>query len=829
MKNIFLLVFASLLFLGCHKDYKSKISKSPKKMPFDYMFMQRAFPNGKIKSDALKKAVKFKKSMTKNKQSSSSAFWEFVGPENIGGRITDIEIPVDQSQVYYVGTASGGVFKTTDGGVSWNPIFDDEESLSIGDIEISKNNSNTIWVGTGEPNAGGSSLTYDGNGVYQSTNAGLTWNNKGLNNVGSISKILLDPNDDNTIYVAAMGELFKNSPHRGVYKSTDNGSSWNKILFVSDSTGIIDMVNHPTNSNILYAAAWERVRKPQYRSYGGATSGIYKTTDGGNTWIELTNGLPSAPYNKGRISIDISQSNPNVLYARYADATGNIKGVYKTNNGGDTWVEVNSSQLTNIGYHWWFSGIYIDPSDENILYNIDFIVEKSIDGGNSWFEAFPNVHVDQHALAFNTQSNNEILLGNDGGVYKSTDNGISSTKFNNLPITQFYRFYVDPQFNNKIYGGAQDNSTIRTTTGSTDDWQIIYGGDGFQPLVDPNNTYVIYALSQYGNLVKSTNNGNNFFYATYGISNNDRKNWDTPIAFDPQNSQILYYGTQRLWKTTNATGTWSPISPDLTNGPGGGNLTFGTITTIDVSSLNSNTIIVGTDDSNVWITHDGGLNWDKISGTLPNLWTTKCLFDKTDDNTIYVTFSGYRYANNNSHVFKSTDAGLNWVDIGNNLPDIPVNDIEKDSYGNLFIATDVGVFGSNDEGANWIPLDNNMPSVPVTDLHIDETQDFLYAATYGRSAYKVNISGNILSTSQEQSSVELNIYPNPASKIITISIPEQFFGLNIVFYDSNGKEIYDKYIDKKNPTIDISHLKSGIYYLKISNNRISALKKLIVK
>jgi len=829
MKKLFLLIYTSLLFVGCHNDFSSEIAENPKNIPFDYMFMKRAYPNGKIKTNASKEAILFKKAMSKNRQSTNSVVWEFAGPENIGGRVTDIEIPVDQSQVYFVGTASGGIFKTTDAGLNWNPIFDEAASLSIGDIEISKSNTNNIWVGTGEPNAGGGSLAYDGNDVYQSTDAGLSWTNKGLTDVGSISKVLLDPNDDNTIYVAAMGELFKNSPNRGVFKSTDNGATWNRILFVSDSTGIIDMAIHPTNGNILYAVAWERIRRPQYRVYGGETSGIYKTVDGGNTWNELTNGLPGSPADKGRISIAISPSNPNVLYARYADAIGNIEGVYRTSNGGNNWVQVNSSQLTNVGYHWWFSGIYVDPSDENTIYNADFIVEKSVDGGNNWVPAFTNVHVDQHAIAFNTQNSNEVLLGNDGGVYKSTNNGANATKFSNLPITQFYKCYVDPQNQNKIYGGAQDNSTMRTTTGNINDWYIIYGGDGFQPLVDANNTNVIYAMYQRGHLAKSTNNGNSFASATYGISNSDRKNWNTPIAFDPQNSQILYYGTQRLWKTTNATNSWSAISPDLTNGSGGGNLTFGTITTIDVSKIDSNTIVVGTDDSNVWITHNGGTNWNNISSALPNLWTTKCLLDRTDVNTIYVTFSGYRYANNFSHVYKSIDGGSNWINIGNTLPDIPVNDIEKDTNGNLFIATDIGVFASNNEGVNWVALDNNLPPVPVTDLYIDETQAFLYAATYGRSIYKADISGNILSTTKNITMEETKIYPNPASQVITISYPEQFARLNIVFYNSNGKKINESLVDKNKSTINISHLKTGIYYLKLSNNNLTTVKKLIVK
>jgi len=826
MKNSILLGCLCALFIGCNDT--TNVSKELKKEPFDYMYMQRAYPTGKINSNASRAAIAKKKSMASRSHGFQPAIWEFAGPENIGGRITDIEIPIDQAQVYYLGTASGGIFKTTDGGTSWNPIFDNLESLSIGDIEISKSNTNTIWVGTGEVNAGGGSLAYDGNGIYKSTDGGLNWVNKGLSEVGSISKVLIDPNDENTIYASAMGPLFKNDNNRGIYKSTDNGSTWNQILFVGDFTGVIDMVNHPTNSNILYAASWERIRTPQNRIYGGETSRIYKSTDGGTNWAELTNGLPSLANDKGRISIAMAPSNPEVLYARYADAIGSIKGVYRTSDGGNTWTEVNSSQLTNVGFHWWFRGIYVDPLDENTIYNVDFIVEKSTDGGNSWFEAFPNVHVDQHTLAFNPQNSNEILLGNDGGLYKSNDNGSSSTKYLNLPITQFYRFYVDPQNPNKIYGGSQDNSTIRTTTGNLNDWNIIFGGDGFQPLVSADDTNVIYVLSQRGNLGKSVNNGSSFSNATNGISNSDRNNWDTPITFDPQDSETVYYGTQRLWRTTNGAGNWSPISPDLTNGSGGGNLSFGTITTIDVSPINSNFIVVGTDDSNIWVSQDAGTNWNKVSTTLPNLWTTKVLADRDNANSIYVTFSGYRYGSNLGHVYKSTDAGVTWTDIGSNLPDIPVNDIIKDSYGNLFLATDVGIFASNDDGVNWIPFGENMPSVVVTDLHIQETEEFLYAATYGRSAYKVSISENPLSTTSNDWAQELKLYPNPASEIITISLPEAIPNTNINVYDSLGKEVYESNSLENKTTINISHLSKGIYYVKISTGNNSSVKKLMV-
>lgn len=829
MKKAILLILVGLILAGCNNDLSSPSAEEADKLPYDYMFRQRAYPTGWIKPDASKEAIAFKQRMAPSRAKSQSVAWEFAGPENIGGRITDIEIPVDEADVYLVGTASGGIFKTTNGGDDWNPIFDDFASLSIGDIEISKTNTNLVWVGTGEVNAGGGSLAYDGSGVYRSTNGGDSWENQGLEDVGSISKIIIDPNDDNTVYAGAMGALFKNDSNRGVYKTTNGGADWEQILFISDSTGVIDMVSHPTDSDVLYVATWERIRRPQYRVYGGATSGIYRTSDGGTTWNELTSGLPTAPGDKGRISIAISESNPQVLYARYANAGGSVEGVFRTSNGGDSWVEVNSSQLTNVGFHWWFRGLYVDPADENTLYNVDFVVEKSTNGGNSWFTAFPNVHVDQHALAFNRLRDNEVLLGNDGGFYKSLDDGASSEKSLNLPITQFYRFYVDPQNPDKVYGGSQDNSTMRTTTGSLDDWEIIYGGDGFQPLVSANNTNVIYALSQRGFLGKSINNGNTFRSAIGGIDGNDRNNWDTPVTFDPQNSETLFYGTQRVWKTTNATGSWAPISPDLTNGSGGGNLSYGTITSIDVSPVNSDIIIAGTDDANISITQDGGATWNNISGTLPNLWTTKVLADRADPNALYVTFSGYRYGSNTGHVFKSDDAGLSWLDIGSNLPDIPINDIVKDANGNLYLASDVGVFASNDDGTNWVPFGDGMPSVVVTDLHIQETEELLYAATYGRSAYKIDISEDPLSTTPGSLVDLVSVYPNPASQQVTIALTEPFVKADVVIYDNLGRLAYRGVITPENNVVAVGQLPRGIYYLNVFNAGNKATQKLILE
>lgn len=826
-----LLFILSILIIGCKNSSEKNTIDTAKteKSPHDFMFMQRAYPTGQLKTEAYSEAIQWKKQQAQ-RSSNADIVWEFAGPVNIGGRITDIEIPIDQAETYYVGAASGGIFKTTDGGDNWAPIFDEQEMLSIGDMELSKNNTDIIWVGTGEVNAGGGSLAYDGNGMFKSENGGLTWESKGLPDVGSISKVLIDPSNDQTIFAGAMGALFKKNNKRGVYRSSNDGQDWEQVLLVSDSTGIIDMSIHPNNGNIIYAASWERIRRPNNRQYGGETSRIYRSQDGGDSWNELTNGLPSNPELKGRISIDISQSNPEVLYAFYTDKIGNVQGTYRTDNGGDSWTQVNSIN-NGTSYHWWFGGIFVDPTDEDVIYNSGFVMEKSINGGQTWGSTFPNVHVDQHAVAFNALVPGEVLIGNDGGLYKSNNDGASYVKDNTLPITQFYRFYVDPQNENKVYGGTQDNNTIRTVTAGLDDWQSIYGGDGFQPLVEADNTDVIYALSQRGNLGKSTNNGASFNTVLNGIPGSDTNNWDTAITFDPQDSQTLYYGTQKVYRTTNGAGVWSAISPDLSNGPHSGNLAYGTVTSIDVSPLDSTVIYAGTDDGNVWVTQDNGANWTLLSASLPNLWVTKVLASPSDASHVYVTYSGYRYGEDNGHVFKSEDFGANWTDISNNLPDIPVNDIVKDSYGNLFLGTDIGVMASADEGANWEPLGVNMPSVVVNDMHIHEDSEYLYVATYGRSSYKLDISNDVLGTSSTELAASIKLYPNPASEYVTISFAETTQNYEVIIYDALGKEVLQKVVDQVNSEerISLEGIATGIYYVNIHSGSSSSTKKLLIK
>jgi photosystem II stability/assembly factor-like uncharacterized protein len=349
--------------------------------------------------------------------------------------------------------------------------------------------------------------------------------------------------------------------------------------------------------------------------------------------------------------------------------------------------------------------------------------------------------------------------------------------------------------------------------------------------VDPDNTNVIYALSQGGNLGKSTDNGATFNGATNGISNGDRKNWDTPITFDPGNSQILYYGANRLYKSTNAAANWTAISPDLTDGPYSGNLTFGTIISVSVSPIHSDLIYVGTDDGNVWVTQNGGTTWGHISGTLPNRWVTKVLASREDLNGVYVTLSGYRYGEDNGHVYKSSNYGASWTDISSGLPDIPVNDIEQDLNGNLYLGTDIGVIASGNQGANWEVLGDNMPSVVVTDLHIHEASQYLYAATYGRSSYKLDLSAVVLGSEEIAFNSQVVIYPNPASDVVTISMPVSSEKISVKVYDQLGRQLIRKDFSEEKTLVQLSTeaFPQGLYYLKITQGSSQTTQKLLIK
>lgn len=825
MKKILLFLFLimPIILVVIAISYQDKKTETAmKKAPNDWFFLQRAFPYPEINYEARQLAWEQSQKIHEERVERGEG-WVLGGPLNIGGRISAVAMHPSDMQTIYAGAASGGIFKTTNTGASWVPIFDDALSLSIGDIAIAPSDPDIIWVGTGEANAGGGSMAYDGFGIYKSTDAGSTWEHLGLENSGSIGRLVIHPSDPQVCFVAAMGRLFSDNPERGVFRTLDGGQNWQKVLYVNDSVGAIDIVMHPDHPDTLYAALWERVRRPDRRNYGGPGCGIYRSYDGGDSWTELTGGLPSSSPANGRIGIDISKSDPNILYAIYADNTGYFAGVYRTDNGGDTWFRTNDGDLSYMyaSYGWWFGRISIDPVDPDIAYAIGFDLYKTTDGGNNWPMISSTVHVDHHDLAAHPLNHNFVVLGNDGGIYLSNNGGSTWTFFENLPITQFYTCEIDEQYPQRLYGGTQDNGTNRTLSGGTGDWQSIYWGDGFFVLVDPSDNNYIYAEYQYGNFARSTNGGLYFDYAMNGISGSDRMNWNTPFVFDPNNPQILYFGANRLYKTTNRAEFWQVISPDLTNGGVNSNVVYGTITAIAVAPSNSQFIYVGTDDGNVWRTENAGGGWISISAGLPLRWVTRMAVDPYDEGIVYITLSGYRYDNYLPHVFRSTDGGGNWQDITGDLPEAPANDIIVDPSldSTLYLATDFGVFVTRNLGQNWSMLGDNLPNVPIVDLDFHQPTRTLIAATYGRSMYTFSVDQLVSVKSSDINKKEIQICPNPVDQSLIFEY--QFIQSEVRFsiYDLNGRDLINGRLNKGivRHQINVSSLNPGYYLLRLIN------------
>jgi len=825
MKRNLLFLLVAVLAAGSYfiipnkKNETASVKKNnvEKDEPNDWFFRQRAFPSGNISyeafHDAVNQAANLKQVSNKRMNKEKSINWQFAGPNNLGGRVSCVAMPKSSSTTIYVGAASGGVFKSTDAGATWTAIFDAEPSLSIGDIAIAPSDSNTIYVGTGESNCGGGGMTYDGMGVYKSTDGGASWTSVGLDSTRNTGRIAINPNNPNIVFVAAMGDLFGTTPQRGIYRTMDGGTSWQQVLFVSDSTGGADLAINPQNPDTIFAAMWERVRTPSNEDYGGNQCNIYRSVDGGTTWSILTSGLPANSASTGRIGLGISASNPAVVYASICTNTGGFQGIYQTTNNGNTWTLKNSSIYVS-SYGWWNGRISVDPTNSNTVYCSAFYLNKSTNGGSSFSTLNAVTHVDQHACYINPNNANFVLAGHDGGLDISTNGGNSFSNVNTLPIMQFYTVDIDYMAPSNLYGGAQDNGTNHTS-GSINGWGSVYGGDGFYCAIDPTNDLNRFYESQYG----STN-----FGGPYG----NRQNWNTPFVLDPIVPTTIYYGAEKLFKGGVA------ISPDLTNGAGNGNLVYGTITTISVSKVNNNIIFVGTDDGRVQMTTTGNSPWTDVSAGLPVRWITRVTTDPVKDSVAYVTVSGYKYDEYLPHVFRTTNLGSTWTDISGNLPEAPVNElvIDPDNTNILYAGTDMGVYVTTDLGGTWNLLAQGMPNVPVTMMKLHEPTRTLVAATYGRSMYKLDISTITGSPSVAANGVTaVSTYPNPFTSEVNFNFSNDMNNATIKIYDVTGKEVVRKdNISGKQISISRGSLNSGLYfYSVIKDNQDISTGKLIVE
>ena len=714
--------------------------------PTDRFTNKRIFPQGSIDLEALRRARQQVRVLRQKNATARgvNANWTQKGPNNIQGRITGIAVDPRDDEIAYAGTASGGIFRTFDGGDTWTPIFDDQIALPIGAVTLNPSNPDVLFAGTGEANP--CSYCYPGNGIFRSNDQGNTWSFLGLENSGHIGRIRVHPSNPDIIHVAVMGHLYSEGPDRGVYRSDDGGASWTRVLHVGATVGCIDIIQRPDNPDVLFAAMWERIRGTDTRILGGTGSAVYRSDDGGLNWTIIGNGLPAPSAEIGRIGLALCESNPDVMCAIYADTSDlEFAGIYRTTDGGASWARTNDGTLQFLysTFGWWFGNVRIHPQDENIIFALGLFASRSTDGGNSYHEVGPNMHVDHHALAFGSGPSPKIYAGNDGGVYTSTD-GVNFTKTaGDLPITQGYRVNVASWNHDAVWLGTQDNGTLADLNGDGD-YGRIFGGDGFQPLphlVDSNRIWVQY---QFGNVVYSSDAGANFSNATDGLSG--RRNWDAPHAQDPNDPETRYFGSNILFRNNGNT-SWTAVSSDLTGGPyPSGGLVIGSLTTIGVAPANSQVIWTGSDDGFVHVSTDGGDSWTNVSSGLPERWITSVHPHPNDPSQALVSLSGFRWGEEVSHVYHTSDFGQTWTSAGGNLPDIPVNDvfIDPQNTKRYFAATDMGVFQTLDSGQSWELLGKGLPAVVVTDLAFLADTRELFAATHGRSIYSIAIPEPLL-------------------------------------------------------------------------------------
>ncbi len=720
--------------------------------------------------------------------------WRYIGGEieSEGGRCTDVEVPKGSKKVIYVATATGGVWKTENAGVTWQPITDDFPTLSVGDLAISESNPNIIYVGTGEANIFRASIA--GTGVYKSTDGGKTWQHCGLTDTNTIARIRIHPTNPDIVYVAASGHEWSYNSERGVFKTTDGGQTWQKVLYVDEKTGCIDLVMDPGNPDVLIASMWNRIRQRWSDPVPEDGDYLYKTTDGGKTWKKLTNGLPDTKYT-GRIGLDLCASKPNVVYAyvdnhtptrqpspgerdsygrqrTYPDIVG--AEVYRSDDQGETWVKVNPADrlFERFGgtYGWVFGQIRVDPKDENTVYIMGLGLYKSTDGGKTWNQLYwENLHGDHHGLWIDPEDSDHLLNVNDGGLNVSFDGGKTWQDFyRKIPAIQFYTVAFDMKKPFTVYGAVQDSGTHRglgvaplspaPQSGQRRfrqprvRWEPAPGGEGTTIAVDPTDPNIVYSSSFYGRLMRSEYKDGSWsskeIYPRPAEGEPEhRGQWLAPTIISPHNPHIIYHGFQYVFRSLNRGETWEKISPDLTaldpkkQGKLPYAIPFATLTAISESPLKFGLIYAGTDDGRVHVTRDGGATWTEITAGLPynkHVWCIET--SQFDPGTVYIALIGRHDDDFAPYIFKSTNYGKTWVNISANLPGGPTNVIREDpkKKGVLYVGTDYGVYVSTDDGQSWNCLGSGLPNAPVWDMKIHPRDNMLVIATNGRGMWVID-------------------------------------------------------------------------------------------
>jgi photosystem II stability/assembly factor-like uncharacterized protein len=833
-----LLCILSILLIFNGLDFNAFAQKKTQKPA------ENSIPKATSAADRMKGFEK-RKELIKNSLVGNLAFRN-VGPTVMSGRVVDIDINPTDPSVFFVAFASGGLWKTENNGSTFTPLFEKEAVMTLGDIAVEwkKDGSvGNIWVGSGENNSSRSS--YAGAGIYKSADGGKTWAHLGLEETQHIGRIALHPTDPNTAWVSALGHLYSANPERGVFKTTDGGKTWAKTLFINDNTGAIDLVIDPSNPQNLYAATWERSRQAWNFIGNGKGSGIYKSTDGGNTWARTTiegSGFP-ATSGVGRIGLDIYAKNPNIIYAvldnqdpqekkaedntqanalkikpsllktmttdeflkqadenitaymeRYGIPTDyspksikedikngkytpkaladyvnanddlfeiTIKGleIYRSEDAGKTWKRTHEKYIEDVvyTYGYYFSQVRVNPNDDKELFTMGVPVIRSNDGGKTWkaLDA-TNAHSDHHALWINPNRKGHLILGNDGGINISYDNGDSWLKMNNVAVGQFYSVNVDMATPYNVYGGLQDNGVWGGSSQNkpTKDWhdsgrypfQMLMGGDGMQIEIDTRDNATIYTGFQFGNYFRANKNTQDrkFITPKHKLGETPyRWNWETPILISKHNQDILYMGSHRFHRSMNKGESFETLSEDLTKGGKEGNVPFGSLTVIHESPKKFGLLYTGSDDGYIHASKDGGYTWKRISDNLPqNLWITQVYASHHAESRVYASMSGYRNDHFEPYVYVSENYGETWQKIGANLPLEPVNVVKEDPENQniIYVGTDNGAYVSVDRGQTFHAFIKDFPAVSVHDLIVHPRDKELVLGTHGRSFYIANVA-----------------------------------------------------------------------------------------
>ena len=676
--------------------------------------------------------------------------WRQIGPGRVGGRVSDIEVHPERPSTIFVGAATGGVFKSVNNGMTWRPVFDNAgSSLAIGDMAIAPSDPLILWVGTGETASDQSSGSV-GDGVYKSIDGGETWQHMGLSKSWHIARIVIDPHDPNMVFVGVSGALWGPNAERGVYRSENGGRTWERVLFIDEDTGISDLAIDP-GGKIVYASAYQRRRHSWAHVRTGPQSALYRSTDGGGSWKKLTEGLPEG--NKGRIALAVAPSDPLVVHA---SVEGDGGGWYRSQNRGNSWERM-SGQSTS----YWYGRIFVDPTDAETVWSMGTNMGYSTDGGQTWDSGrAPLIHVDHHTLWINPQNTEHIMLGNDGGFHMTFDGGGSWDFLDNIPMGQFYAIGVDNRESFWVYGGLQDNgswgvaSRTHNSTGIlNDDVVYVTGGDGFYAAIDPRDPNLVYSESQNGGLSVTdlrTRVSRRIKPSPTTQGERYRFNWNSPLFLSPHDPDSLYFGGNKLFKTSDQGETWAEISPDLSLDPQDleDRLVMGmkptlkphaTITTINESPVQQGVIYAGTDDGRLHLTVDDGASWEDLSDRLPmpeDRFATRVLPSHHAAGTAYVAFGRYLEANDfRPYLFRTDDFGKTWTSVAGNLPAKAVVKGLAEHPRNpelLFAGVHNGLFVTVDRGENWVRMGGNLPPVAIDDIKIPARRNAVVLGTYGR-------------------------------------------------------------------------------------------------